>query len=62
MLRLDLHSIDIAVVGFENTIYKVAENMDALEVCAVVYSPNISCPVQFPFVVSIDAGKECVLT
>ena len=58
VLRVDLHSLDIAVVGFEKTIYEVTEYMDSVEVCAVVYSPNVSCPVLFPFVVSIDAGNE----
>ena len=42
------HSIG-AVVGLEQTQYTLLENVGAVEVCAVVFSPNISCPIEFSF-------------
>ena len=53
----------VAVVGLERTFYQVLEDVGVVEVCAVVYSPNISCPISFPFIVGLDtrdrtAGKK----
>ena len=57
-----------AVVGLERTFYQVSENVGVVEVCAIVYSPNITCPnitcpIGFPFDVRLrtrdgSAGKE----
>ena len=54
-----------AVVGLERTIYQVSEDDGVVEVCAVVYSPVIECPIQFSFnleLTTIDgsAGKKSV--
>ena len=43
-----------AVVGLEKTFHKVSEDVDSVEVCAVVNSPSIDCPIAFPFNVRIS--------
>ena len=55
----------MAVVGVERTFFQVSENVGVVEVCAIVYSPVIECPIQFPFDVRLtlfdgSAGKESV--
>ena len=51
----------MALVGLESTFYNVSENEGVVEVCAVVYSPDISCPINFAFdvkvVKSIDSSS-----
>ena len=47
-----------AVVGLEKTIYSVFEDVGVVEVCAIVYSPNIVCPIAFPFDVSLSTGDR----
>ena len=52
-----------AVVGLERTFYQVSEDVGVVEVCAIVYSPEIDCPIAFPFDVRLrtlngSAGKE----
>ena len=51
-----------AVVGLERTFYQVSEDVGVVEVCAIVYSPNVTCPIEFPFNVNLttsdgSAGK-----
>ena len=41
-------------MGLENTFYEVSEGADSVEVCAVVNSPSIACPITFPFNVSLS--------
>ena len=43
-----------AVVGLEETFYRVSEDVGVVVVCAIVYSPDIECPIQFPFNVSLS--------
>ena len=43
-----------AVVGLEKTFHEVSEDVGAVEVCAVVNSPSIDCPIAFPFNVRIS--------
>ena len=43
-----------AVVGLENTFYEVSEGVGLVEVCAIVNSPSIDCPIPFPFNVKIS--------
>ena len=43
-----------AVVGLENTFYEVSEDAGSVEVCAIVYSPSIDCPIVFPFNISLS--------
>ena len=54
----------VAVVGLERTFYNVSEDVGLVEVCAIVYSPTIVCPINFPFDVSLStsdntAGISC---
>ena len=46
----------VAVVGLEETFYKVSEDVGGVNVCAIVYSPNsnILCPINFAFGVSLS--------
>ena len=53
-------------MGLEKTFYQVSEDVGVVEVCAIVYSPTIVCPIEFPFDVSLStrdgsAGKHCAL-
>ena len=53
----------MAVVGLEKTFYQVSEDVGVVEVCAIVYSPAIVCPIKFPFTVTLNttdgsAGKR----
>ena len=52
----------MAVVGLEKTIYHVAHGVGIVELCAVVYEPNIACPIAFPFNISLSTsdGKSCL--
>ena len=47
-----------AVVGLEKIAYTVSENVGVVEVCTIVYSPSLSCPISHPFEVrfSTDDG------
>ena len=47
-----------AVVGLEKTIYSVSKNVGVVEVCAIVYSPTIDCPIAFPFDVSLSTSNN----
>ena len=43
--------------------YRVSENVGIVEVCAVVFSPNTTCPINFDFDVRLatengTAGKS----
>ena len=53
-----------ARVGLERTFYSVSEGVGVVELCAVVYEPDITCPIEFPFNVSLStadgtAGLSC---
>ena len=43
-----------AVVGLERTSYTVFESVGVVEVCTIVYSPNLRCPIDHPFNVSFS--------
>ena len=47
-----------AVFGLERTSYTVSENVGVVEVCSIVYSPSLPCPISHPFEVmfSTDDG------
>ena len=42
-----------AVVGFEQTFFRVSEDVGVVELCANVYFPVIDCPIAFPFEVHL---------
>ena len=48
----------VAVVGLERTSYTASENVSMVEVCTIVYSPSLPCPIDHPFNVrfSTDDG------
>ena len=39
----------VAIVGLEETLHLVSEDVGVVEVCAIVYSPMVDCPIEFPF-------------
>ena len=45
-------------MGLERTIYSVFEDVGVVEVCAIVYSPTIDCPITFPFDVSLTTSDN----
>ena len=47
-----------AVVGLERTFYNVTEDVGVVEVCAIVYSPTIVCPIAFPFDVRLSTDDD----
>ena len=54
-------------MGLERTFYQVSEDVGVVEVCAIVHSPVIDCPIEFPFDVTLStldgsAGEEKVVT
>ena len=51
LCALLLHTV--AVVGLQPTSYQVSENAGAVMVCVAVSSPDIACPIAFPFNVKI---------
>ena len=43
-----------ARVGLEQTFYREMEGLEKMiELCAVVFDPDVKCPIQFPFNVQI---------
>ena len=45
-----------ATVGLEQTFFRVAENEGYVELCANVSFPEITCPIEFPFNVSLSTA------
>ena len=43
-------------VGLENIAYQVSENTSVAQACAVVYSPNITCPIESNFTVNLSTS------
>ena len=41
------------VVGLERTFYQISEDVGVVEVCAVAYSQNITCPIEFAFNINL---------
>ena len=55
----------MAIVGLERTFFNVSEDVGVVELCAIVISPVITCPITFPFDVRLstdngDAGNDIV--
>ena len=56
----------MAVVGLEQTFFRVSEDVVVVELCAVVSSPDIDCPIAFPFEIILStldgsAGKSIIV-
>ena len=47
-----------AVVGLERTLYTVSGPVGSLEICAVVTSPQITCPIEFSFTVGLSVENN----
>ena len=47
-------SYAVAVVGLEQTFFRVSEDVGVVELCANVSSPVIDCPIKFPFEVQLS--------
>ena len=45
-----------ATVGLEQTFFSVMEDVGSLELCANVSFPEITCPIEFPFNVSLSTA------
>ena len=45
----------VAVVDLENVTYQVTEG-GLVQICAVVRTPNISCPVDFSYDLNLSVG------
>ena len=48
----------VAIVGLEETFYQVNETIGTMEVCAVVYEPQVECPIQIDFNVTFETRAE----
>ena len=47
-----------AVVGLENPDYFISERATMVEVCTIVYSPNLPCPIDHPFKVRFSTVDD----
>ena len=51
-----------AVVGLEQTIFTVQEDVGVVELCAIVYEPSsidcAECPIAFPFDVRLSTRDD----
>ena len=45
-------------MGLESSFYNVSEDVGVVEFCVVVhvYEPNIVCPIEFPFNISLSTA------
>ena len=56
----------MAVVGLQRTFFRVSESVEVVELYAIVSSPDIDCPVAFPFEIILSAldgsaGKSIIV-
>ena len=51
----------VAVVGLEQTFFRVSEGVGLVELCAIVSFPDVECPIHFPFKVNLSNrdGTAC---
>ena len=47
-------SYAVAVVGLEQTFFRVSGDVGVVELCVNVSSPVIDCPIKFPFEVQLS--------
>ena len=47
-----------AVVGLDKTDYQVSEDVGVVEVCAIVHTPNITCPIEFTFHINLSTSDK----
>ena len=46
----------VACVGLEQTFFRVSESVGVVELCANVSSPDVDCPIKFPFEVNLSTN------
>ena len=46
----------VAVVSLESVYQEIGEDQGVVEVCVIVSLPDIECPVQFPFTVTLSTS------
>ena len=51
---LSLYIFPGAVVGLEPTFFNVSEDVGVVQLCAIVISPVITCPIDYPFDVRLS--------
>jgi collagen type VI alpha len=57
--EIEIIDNDVAVVGLEMTAHTVTEGaLPAVEVCTVVYQPDITCPIAFPFSLTFNTSDD----
>ena len=49
------HSL-VAVVGLEQTFFRVEEDVGLIQICVNVSFPEINCPIAFPFEVLLSTA------
>ena len=52
-------------VGLEQTFFREMENVGVIELCVIVFEPDLECPIKFPFQVQLytierSAGKYSI--
>ena len=45
-------------MGLERTFYQVSEDVEELELCVSVFSPDVQCPIEFAFNISITTNDN----
>ena len=45
------------MVGLDRTFYQVLEDVGVVEVCAIVHSPNITCPIEYTFHINLSTSN-----
>ena len=45
-----------ARIGFEERFYQVNETSGTVELCAVVFEPDVDCPIEFAFNVTFETS------
>lgn len=51
-LMMSSFSID-AHIGLESSQITAPETVGEVQICAIVFTPSIACPIQFPFNISL---------
>ena len=46
------------MIGLEQTFFTVSEDIGVAEICAVVFLPDITCPVEFPFEILLQTASR----
>ena len=49
-------------MGLEETFYQVSETDGVVVACVVVYEPDIDCPIEFPFNVTLSTENGSAST